>query len=101
MAIMPARNGDFPMLTKINGRTKFFDADDSELSIVREKGSKHSHIVKYRSSTYRVFGGRHGGGYSHEWFVNPVGETAIFGTNVSGYINVRSLVGGIRLIVNA
>jgi hypothetical protein len=89
------------MLTKINGRTKFFDADDSELSIVREKGSKHSHIVTYRHGTYRVFGGRHSGGYSHEWFVEPVGETAIFGTNVNGYYGVRSLVEGIRTIVNA
>ena len=89
------------MIIKINGRSQFFNCSSDEISIVRQEGSKHKHIVSFRHGTYRVFGGKQGGGTSREWFVEPVGETAIFRSNTNGYLSATSLVDAIRLIVNA
>lgn len=84
------RNGGI----SVNGRIHFFHR---VTSLKRVAGSKFRWDVESSLGSFRVEGGRHGGGTSRDWFVYEVGSTRILGGR---HLDATSLINALRLIEN-
>lgn len=88
------------MLIKINGRLQYFSSD--RIRAIK-RVSRGEYRLESTIGTYRIVGGRHAGGSPRDWFLEPIGETAIFrgASNGPRYINARSVVDAVRLVEGA
>ncbi len=85
------------MLLKINGHLQHFPGDRIQ---ALTKVGPGKYRLETTIGTYSIEGGRHAGGRRQDWYLGPIGETAIF-RRAEKTIFCMSLVDAVKIVAGA